>query len=617
MDNCKHTRNRIRQDATGFALTAVLLLSALIGALIAGYSMLTRLNLKSSASSKDQVGTYFAAEAAVNLRAIQLKQLFDAGQIPQGTSPENRCIDGAMGDGDFLCKTIELGQLHSGTSYIEEEPTNPTLTRIPIGEMFEGFQAEEYRFTVVGRGQNKLGQTGALLEMVVRNQLLPLFQFAIFYNKDLEISPKTALTIDGAVHSNNDIFLDSEDLLTMHGQISLVGNLIHGVKQEDNCTGAIEIVDPIEPIAAPECQSRRKVFTNQEVASWNGNVLTGINPVTPPAESLSSAFSNSVYWQNADLRIVLRLDNNGSPDTTVSSTGITVVDSNGSINTSGTTDLLSCRGSLFETSTGANDGSVVATHANFYNLREAKFIRLLEVDLQSTLDCLSRNLNIIGGRNLDDESDGGLVFHLSVLGPDSDQINSYGVRIRNAAELQSSRPPAKTLRGLTLVSDQALYTLGDFNTIDKIPASIVADTYNVLSDNWDDANSQDSNKWNRIATSTSINAAILAGTDTTGFSEGETGRDTGAFSGGIQDFTRLYEAWRTCDSCERIKLSITGSLVSHITPKHYEGRYDETRIETPDWQFSFDSDLLNRSSLPPLTPNVVQLRQETFTRLFE
>jgi len=46
--------------------------------------------------------------------------------------------------------------------------------------------------------------------------LVPLFQFAVFYQSDLEIYPGPAMTLGGRVHSNGNMYLGSENSLSVN-----------------------------------------------------------------------------------------------------------------------------------------------------------------------------------------------------------------------------------------------------------------------------------------------------------------------------------------------------------------------------------------------------------------
>jgi hypothetical protein len=123
----------------------------------------------------------------------------------------------------------------------------------------------------------------------------------------------------------------------------------------------------------------------------------------------------------------------------------------------------------------------------FFDNREGKEIQMLEVDLRALLDCAHRHNLLGGGVGLDDATYGGLVFHLTVHGPNSRaRRNGYGVRIRNGADISSSIEDAPRPRGLTIVSDQPAYIQGDFNRNENwIPAAFLADAINILSNAWD------------------------------------------------------------------------------------------------------------------------------------
>ncbi len=131
---------------------------------------------------------------------------------------------------------------------------------------------------------------------------------------------------------------------------------------------------------------------------------------------------------------------------------------------------------------------------------------------------------------------------------------SRGVRLKNGAKLPSA--------GLTVVSPNPVYIQGDYNTgltssaqppsntatsytpptdtpspeatgYDRVPAAVAADAVNVLSNNWNDANSLLSQS-SRIASNTTINTAVLSGNVPT---------TTSSYSGGIENFMRLHENW--------------------------------------------------------------------------
>ena len=193
-------------------------------------------------------------------------------------------------------------------------------------------------------------------------------------------------------------------------------------------------------------------------------------------------------------------------------------------------------------------------------------------------------------------------------------VSHYGVRLRNGATLVSPLPAsASILTGLTVASDQPVYIQGSYNSVNKISAAVMGDVINVLSNNWTDAKSTLALA-SRAPTATTVNAAFYAGTDTTGGSEGAAGRSAGQYNGGLESFMRLHENWNGT-----VTLSYRGSLVSFFRPSHVAGAWvlGSPCYTAPIRDWDYDNSLFEDPTLlPPLTPNLVYLRQELFVRNF-
>jgi hypothetical protein len=255
--------------------------------------------------------------------------------------------------------------------------------------------------------------------------------------------------------------------------------------------------------------------------------------------------------------------------------------------------------------------------AGFYNNRESAWSYMLNVNVR---DLLIWNMAQPPGSELVDPSDateGGIVFFLTVLGPEAEGIPDprYGVRVLGSAGLPFPGGLADPT-GLTLVSDQAFYVEGDYNTgagDPKQPAAVMADTVNVLSSGWtrtagcyNDCQSGQT-LGNRVAETTTINAAFLAGVDVT---------TIGNYNGGFENYPRFHETWsgRT--------LTYRGSFVSLGVPQHADGAWCGTGgacniYNPPARAWDFDTDFVDVANLPPITPRFVLVQQILFTENFK
>jgi hypothetical protein len=574
----------------GIALIMTMMLLALLMAMLLGYFTLTRTGLATAEANMDSVDGLYAAEAGLNIRADRVRQIFEGYSRPTGSGPTgtSTCSAGNMGSGDMGCVDFALLGT-TATTYVVEQPDNPEMIVIPRGELYQNLNAQEYAYTVDSVALDSAQRTQAILSMAFKSRLVPLFQFAAFYDKDLEILPGPAMTLAGPVHVNGNLFLGANASLDIEGQVTTSGDLYRGRKNTDSCmSGAVNVADPENQTEIPTCSGGTELMNQTDLDAWNGMIETGVDVVTvPPAETLDPTVGEP-YWDKADVRIMLNL--NGSTPT------VEVFDPNGNINAGNTAALASCSGAA-------------SYSDSFYNNREALDIEMLELDVEKLMDCL-HNTTIMGvSKGIDETSEGGLVWYVGVNGPDSDVVNNYGVRLRNGDALASGVAGAPAIAGLTVVTNQAIYIEGNYNATDKKPAAILADSLNVLSNNWSDGNDELALS-QRIASSTTVYAAFLAGTDSTGDCDGCTGFP-GQYNGGLENYPRFHEKWGGKT------LTYRGSFVSLDRPRHVDGLWENQSYQPPIRDWGYDTDFDDAANLPPLSPRFVYLRQMLFQREFE
>lgn len=591
----------------GFILASVLAFMVVLMALLAAYFTLTRIEGGSSGASARQTTGFYAAEAGLNLRGEAVRARFVGFARPSGVSPSgpNPCQGTNLGSGDFACQIYTLSG-RKVITYVIEQPGNPRPVQIPPGELFAGLNAQEYRYSVLSRALSPQGDTEAILEMVFKSRLVPLFQFLAFYNKDLEILPGVDTILNGRLHANGDLYLSTVASIQVTGQVSASGTLYRGRKDADTCaSGPVSVADPFGAQRLLPCGSSRQAYTPTDLLPWGTRIQVGVDPLTLPAPgSLDPNPANSFFSQ-ANLRLALNLGG--------ATPALQVLTPSGTVDALATSSLLACTGSI--------GGKAAGYSTSFYNNREGKKITMLEVDLQALLDCLHRTLFFGAGKDLNDPTNGGLVLHFTVLGPNSASVNGYGVRLRNGGVLASSDSGAPRPLGVTVVSDQAVYLQGDYNrNASWIPAAVLADTINVLSNNWSsDANSTKALN-QRPASATEVNAAFLAATDTTGGQEGPPGQDQGygTYNGGLENYPRFHEDWAGTPFTYR------GSFVSLGRPRHAAGAWclgggcpTYGTYSAPKRIWSYDTRFDQAQLLPPLSPRFTYLRQERFIRQFE
>ncbi|MCP3982234.1 MAG: hypothetical protein GY716_23255 [bacterium] len=586
----------------GVALITVLMLVAVMSAILATYFVLTNVELSMTRSTRAADRGYYAAEAGLNIRAKLIRNSFEGFNRPAGMAPPESvgqlpCQGPGYGSGDFGCQAFTMGSRDVAT-YVEEQPGNPTTFVIPAGERFEYLTAGEYRYSLFSVAHSEPERPEAILEMKINSRVVPLFQFAAFYDKDLEILPGPDMTLAGPVHVNGNLYVGAGSSLTIEGQVTTTEHLYHGRKEKpgsgDQCSGgSVHVHDSGgSPVSMPACGSPTPGRTDvTDTSPWNGTVQTGVDVVTVPAPEMLDPTPGELYWDRADLRIMYDVP-------------------------SGTVRVRKQDGGVHPNSgllTGCS-GAVDTTYS-LDNRRENTKIRMLEVDVRQVLTCLDNNPGVIDGKTLADMTDGGLVWYLGVSGPSADTVNNYGVRVTNGDELTAAGASPPAVQGMTIVTSQALYIHGDFNKTNRKPAAFLADSLNVLSNAWVDnpggGDDDDDGSPPHNGSDTTIHAAFLAGTDTTGGFDGAAGEGQNEYNGGLENYPRFHENWSSAT------LTYRGSFVSLNEPRHVDGLWEDQDYSPPTRDWSFESDFTDAANLPPLTPRFVYIKQELYVREFD
>lgn len=449
----------------------------------------------------------------------------------------------------------------------------------------------------------------------------------------------------------------------------------------------------LDPRVLP-CVGGTRLIDQAELAQWKGSIISGIQSISVPEPDIINRGSGE-FWEKADLRIVLNTTVTqpfvaGGPTLYAievqSVSGLRDVAKTNSLtqfmrdaafnvaatsSTPGTrpifyTDLpatdatataqgtpctcpagpTGCNNSLFRCYTPdfANNARVYRSNINintdldtrrgaYYNWREQSWMLLLNVNIRDLIAW-----NAANGQpffQTTDSTDGGLVIFLSVQGASSNGVNNYGVRVFGSANipLPGGIGVSANPTGVTVASDQAIYSVGDYNRgpvvggdLPRQPAALIGDSVNVMSNNYWANGCADgctcavagNNARNdcqsiraladasRQGAATRINSAFLGGVDET---------IGAAYNGGLENYPRFHESWAGA-------LNYNGSFVSLGNPVHVDGPWCGTGgtcniYDPPSRIWQYDPAFNDVANLPPLTPRFVYVQQVLFTESFK
>jgi len=395
--------------------------------------------------------------------------------------------------------------------------------------------------------------------------VVTVFQYAVFYNVDLEINPSPAMTITGPVHCNANIYLHPSTSLLFEDEVTAVGQVFLTRKPGDpSSSGAIGTIT-----YADKPPTTGFMSLNLPVGTTNTpSAVHQIIEIPPWTESPSSVLGQQRYYNQADMVIL------------VTDSAVTVT--SGSING-------------FATTIPTNQGKFfINTNVSFFNARENKNVRCTDIDVDKLRQWSDTN-DVL--RPVLVQKDVRAIY----IADNRSQTSSTepGIRLINGAWL----PP----KGLTVATLHPLYIKGNYNvstngtpvnlgtndTSGTVPASIIADAITILSGNWNDANSSLALS-SRIATSTTVNCAILAGNVAT---------TSASYSGGLENFPRFLEDW------SGQTFTYNGSMVAMFDSRYatapWSGAGASVSIYSPPIRnWSFDANFNDLAKIPPASPQV-------------
>ena len=429
--------------------------------------------------------------------------------------------------------------------------------------------------------------------------LTPIFQYAIFYDNDLELLPGPSMKISGRVHTNKDLYVGvgAGNTLTINSNyFRSVGNLYRQRKDDGSATsGSVQILKD-GTLLYPDLWSKSQLtskgvpsvtgydskfagfdangdgdlsdagdwadFAVGSLTNWNGTVQTadqGVKRVEPPSIGSIQRFEdvgagNGDYtWDAAKKDYDYVGDGNGDARKGRYYANADLVVSD--------LDAYDSSGSKLKLPAGT------IVKKSFYDAREGKTITVSEIDigLLKSSGAFPKNGLIYASRT------------------DTTTTQANGIRLKNGANLGAP---------LTVVSQDPIYLLGDYNTVNKQPAAVIADAVNLLSNAWDDKKKKGQLP---VAKPTTWDVAMITGGDETNGSQ---------YSGGFENLPRFHENW------DGVKASILGAFVKIYAAQFAKGKwvYGGDHYTAPTRLWDYETNFNDASKLPPFTPNVAQVK---------
>ena len=573
------------KEERGIVLIVSMLVLTVLSVLGLAFLTTARTEDTIAANYRNHTAAFYAAEAGVESGVASLKALLATTPVPTDKQLTD-ILAPALTDpnytfGAFQVTRVRTAQPYSYTSSIASGP-------------FSGLLAARTDYVVTAQVTGPRGSR-AQVSQTIQYMQIPLFQFAVFYGRgvDLEITPAPPMVIKGRVHANSNIHMYGGTSLRIESPVTTSGHMYRDIKSDPNkkkynpeikaADGTFKLLDFDYEVKNITYDGSTNTWDKSDAAYWKNTALSrfggtvmdgdmGIKDLNLPLPELLTTPANPDVISHQIIEKGLPGDSDALKDAKLYYQA----------------DLRIVNGvaTLKDGSAATLDPGVTTTK-KFWDNRDKRYITVTEVDVKR----LDGNLKTL----FPTTPFNGILYV-------SNDASDTGVRLVNGEKLPST--------GLSLVSEKPVYIQGDYNTKDKVPASVLADAITVLSNNWKPNNFDSDAKAkgkisDRPAKDTTVNAAFMLGPAS------ESVLGTG--NGQLENVIRFLEDW------DGKTINYNGSIASLWHSQHAQGQWGCCGSQPwhyykpPNRNWSFDTTFLTNP--PPGTPMAIEIMRSRWSQM--
>lgn len=202
----------------GSAMVITLLVMALLIAFVA--LAISRTTNETIAASNDTAETkaFEAANASLELMTRNFDKIFEIKLVPDPADLAN----------------VETETPPGFTGYDFEQhitQTGATQVKVMTGERFQGLNSLRDEWQLDTTATDRMTGVQVALRRKFFNDRIPIFQFGIFYDDDLEFHPGPRFDFGGRVHSNGSLFLAAQTGLYFSSKVTAARHIFTDVQK--------------------------------------------------------------------------------------------------------------------------------------------------------------------------------------------------------------------------------------------------------------------------------------------------------------------------------------------------------------------------------------------------
>jgi hypothetical protein len=203
-------RSRKNQTEKGAALAMAIIVVAILAVVALTALTFSSTEARIAGSDLQRTQTFYATEAAMEKMTNDFSNLFREKMNPtandlytiKNSPPPALLTEGFTFQQELAEDTARLAELRA----IQGLPNN-VYPRVNISDgPYAGLYSSVIPYKMSSTGSRTITRTEVKLEREFNNYLVPLFQFGMFSNEDIEIHPGPLMTFNGRIHANGNVY---------------------------------------------------------------------------------------------------------------------------------------------------------------------------------------------------------------------------------------------------------------------------------------------------------------------------------------------------------------------------------------------------------------------------
>lgn len=257
MSSTKHQANSAIPRLNHTERGAALVMAMIVMALMAGISLVTLAVVSNEAkvagSDMKRTQAFYAASAGMEKMTNEFSALFSRTSNPTtgqlnaiaANYPSELLNEGFTFSQTLTPNAAELARMRAAQGI--NNGSFPTVT-IPSGP-FSGLLASIAPYKLSSIARHPVTRTEVALEREINNYLIPLFQFGMFSDKDIELHPGPPFVFNGRIHTNGNLYVNGD--VTMRDKVTVANEVVYNVLRNNSTRTGANVRMVVNTITVP------------------------------------------------------------------------------------------------------------------------------------------------------------------------------------------------------------------------------------------------------------------------------------------------------------------------------------------------------------------------------